>query len=159
MAEHEADPILACFSYYDDDGDARLDPTQFKLALQSLGTTPSQKDIDDQIAATGTNITYPAFKVSYDKLKADILKKETFIAKFQPLFGPESVEGAKKIPHELLQYICQECQPKPNPADPDKPVDTLSADEIEYVLSLVEGDDKGYMDVLKFASALMDTRG
>ena len=30
--------------------------------------------------------------------------------------------------------------------------------EVEYVLSLVEKDDKGMIDVLKFADALMDTR-
>ena len=158
MSEHDADPVLSCFCYFDHDADARLDPTQFKMALQALGTTPSQKDVDDQLQATGTSIAYPAFKAAYEKLREQVLKKEQFIEKFEDLLGPDHTEGEKKIPYELLEYICQNCQPKPSLQEPDKPVDNLTADEIEYVLSLVEPDDNGMIDVFKFADALMDTR-
>ena len=86
------------------------------------------------------------------------MRKEQFIEKFEDLLGPDHTEGEKKIPYELLEYICQNCQPKPSLQEPDKPVDNLTADEIEYVLSLVEPDDNGMIDVFKFADALMDTR-
>merc|ERR1711985_67843 len=82
-------------------------------------------------------IAYPAFKAAYEKLREQVLKKEQFIEKFEDLLGPDHAEGEKKIPYELLEYICQNCQPKPSLQEPDKPVDNLTADEIEYVLSLV----------------------
>ena len=45
------------------------------MALQALGTTPSQKDIDDQLQATGTSIAYPAFKAAYEKLREQELRQ------------------------------------------------------------------------------------
>ena len=39
-----------------------------------------------------------------------------------------------------------------------RPDQSKTAQEIEYILSMVVPDDNGMIDVFKFADALMDTR-
>ena len=49
MSEHDADPVLSCFCYFDHDADARLDPTQFKTTLKgSIGEGPNHSNSSDQ---------------------------------------------------------------------------------------------------------------
>ena len=91
------------------------------------------------------------FKKSVGSLSAPnkILSKDAFLKKFQPL---DLDTGS--MSKQLLEYICTECQPK---ATGKNPVDVLTAEEVAYVLSLVDKvTDEDSIDVRSFADKLMD---
>merc|ERR1712118_6618 len=59
-----------------------------------------------------------------------VLTKDAFLKKFKPL-DLETGSMSK----QLLEYICTDCQPK---STGKNPVDNLTAEEVAYVLSLVD---------------------
>ena len=82
MSEHEADPVLSCFCYFDHDADARLDPTQFKTKLKgSIGEGPNHSNFSDQSSVRIQEILLE-FVRNFQKIR-DVQHFRQYLAKFR----------------------------------------------------------------------------
>jgi len=155
------------FHYFDIKGDGKLEPKEFKQALQASGLSPSQKEFDSILVETGSLVSYMAYMKAVEQLGDKILTEYTFIQGFEPLVEDASGNGGKSegkcIHRDLLEHICDNYQPPPA-KNKDQEPDKMSSSEIQQVLALAEkcmvkksGDNKGDKEILvnKFAHTMM----
>jgi len=149
--DSSSERVSAAFHYFDRDADGRLTPAEFREALQAAGLAPSQKEFEGLLVESGSSISYVSFKKAVDLLvkPEKALTKKRFIDKFKDLHL-----GTDKIPMALLEYICHNCQPTAGEGHEGHPVDQLTTEEVEYVLSLINTDGD-QLDVKNFADELM----
>ena len=152
VVDSSSERVSAAFHYFDRDADGRLTPAEFREALQAAGLAPSQKEFEALLVESGTSISYVSFKKAVDILgkPEKVLTKKKFVGKFDNLHL-----GTGKIPMTLLEYICHNCQPTAGEGHEGHPVDNLTVEEIEYVLSIISPDKQEMIHVQSFADELM----